>query len=474
MQDNFENNIRQKMDGLDVAPSGAVWQKVEDALHHKKDRRWLFILLLAALLLPTGYFIFYSAKTTSSVAINTNVDSSKNIGKNSKNPLNTLTDNNANLNNKLANSRPKPSIADSKSGASNSFANTTGLPTTNANQNSNSVSVSIAAERKLSPLKKYRRDNGAAKATILAGDIEEVKKAEQVVATSVELPVKDSNSISKIAKGEEDSALTNSPEVAPSDKTPVLFDTSVTATKKDLKKAFISDWKIGFTGSVSTVLQAGGLFGFLSGNKSLAYTNNPLSGGVGGNPVFSDTILTLSKASKIYSAGVALEKQLSKKFQVATGLQYSFYNYYIRNTNNRYQLTSPGYYNLTNTTFFDAAADAHGFAIPLQLKYAVKTSPGNAIGLGLGISNNFVFVDRHMGNFSLWNQKKANPFYQIYQPVLMLSPSYTFTLGKGRLSTGFIFGYGIKQLYASGNKQHLNQLGISISYFPVKIFSHRQ
>ncbi len=66
MQENeFERKVQQKMDGLRVRPSGAVWENVEHELRKKKKRRVVFYIFLLAglsLLGYSGYFLFNQPK----------------------------------------------------------------------------------------------------------------------------------------------------------------------------------------------------------------------------------------------------------------------------------------------------------------------------------------------------------------------------------------------------------------------------
>src|SRR6185437_588135 len=63
-QNNFENNVQQKLDELKISPSDAVWTNIEKRIGKKrKDRRVIFILFFLILfLLSGGYWLFNSGK----------------------------------------------------------------------------------------------------------------------------------------------------------------------------------------------------------------------------------------------------------------------------------------------------------------------------------------------------------------------------------------------------------------------------
>ena len=63
MQENeFEKRVQQKMDELKIAPSDAVWQKIEPQIRKEKRRRWLLIFLPVMFigLLYGGYVLLTS------------------------------------------------------------------------------------------------------------------------------------------------------------------------------------------------------------------------------------------------------------------------------------------------------------------------------------------------------------------------------------------------------------------------------
>lgn len=60
MQNNFEKDVRQKMDELKLTPSAAVWERVEVEIKgEKRKRRGFLWFLLAGLLLPGGWWFVH-------------------------------------------------------------------------------------------------------------------------------------------------------------------------------------------------------------------------------------------------------------------------------------------------------------------------------------------------------------------------------------------------------------------------------
>ncbi|HEY0355684.1 MAG TPA: hypothetical protein VGC29_05745 [Flavisolibacter sp.] len=60
MQNEFEKQVKQKMEELDFVPSTPVWQKIEEQIRHKKDRRRIIFWLPLLLLLTGGGITWFA------------------------------------------------------------------------------------------------------------------------------------------------------------------------------------------------------------------------------------------------------------------------------------------------------------------------------------------------------------------------------------------------------------------------------
>lgn len=69
-ENNFENNIRQKMEELMITPSAPVWQKIEAQIKKKKERRRIIFWLLPVVLLAGGLFFWQQTLNKNLVATN--------------------------------------------------------------------------------------------------------------------------------------------------------------------------------------------------------------------------------------------------------------------------------------------------------------------------------------------------------------------------------------------------------------------
>ena len=77
---NFEKQVRKKMDELDFMPSGAVWEEVEKKIRKRKERRRLLLWLpLFGLLLGSAFWIYKGQPVAKQPANNSITATEKNI-----------------------------------------------------------------------------------------------------------------------------------------------------------------------------------------------------------------------------------------------------------------------------------------------------------------------------------------------------------------------------------------------------------
>src|SRR3954469_11898915 len=68
MQNEFEKQVQQKMEELNFVPSEPVWEKIEEQIRKKKDRRKAFLWLPFLLLLLAGGSWWLSSTDETSIA----------------------------------------------------------------------------------------------------------------------------------------------------------------------------------------------------------------------------------------------------------------------------------------------------------------------------------------------------------------------------------------------------------------------
>ena len=82
MQNEFEKQVQQKMEELDLVPSAPVWQKIEAQIRQKKDRRRLILWIPMLLILLLGGTWWLSQTNENSKAVSHTNTSLESIDKN--------------------------------------------------------------------------------------------------------------------------------------------------------------------------------------------------------------------------------------------------------------------------------------------------------------------------------------------------------------------------------------------------------
>lgn len=474
MQDNsFESKMQQKMDGLHIAPSDAVWQQVEHTLHKEKDRRWLLLLLLIPVLLSAiGYWAYnYGKANKEELAKQTVADSLK--------PENKITSKILKPSDTVIRSKTEPNDQLIQQRKNIATINNTVRKPSNIKKDLTEMEIfaddkvddNIAGMYPKSKLKSVLKRRAKLNATInsatvayKAGDEKEKAIDTPNVATNKPAIVAE-QPVEAAATVKSDSAViatvVSKPGSNSKSNAPVLVKRKNENTAK-------RKWILGFELDASKAWQDAGILE--SNAKSL--TASPFSSGSGS--VAMDTSLNLSPRSKIFGAGLILSRQLNNRLSFNTGLLYKFYAYRIINNISTYNLSTSGNYNLGNSMWHEDAIEAHGFSVPVGIAYNIYSRKNRQITLNASFENNFVFIDKSMRNIALINRKGLNPFSNSYQPMLSLSPSYTFGIRNGSLKTGLSFGYGLRSLYKANSTYHLYSGALSIIYMPGKFFGRRQ
>lgn len=474
MQDNsFESKMQQKMDGLHIAPSDAVWQQVEHTLHKEKDRRWLLLLLLIPVLLSViGYWAYNYGKTNK-------VELAKQTVADSLKPENKITSEILKPSDTVIHSKTehKDQLIQQRKNIT-TINNTVRKP---GNIKKDLTEMEIFADDKVdnniagmytkSKLKSVLKRRAKLNATINSATVAD--KAGDEKEKAIDTPNVATNKPAIVAEQPVEAAATLKPDsavVAIVVSKPVSDSKSnaPVLVKRKNENTAKRKWILGFEIDASKVWQDAGILE--SNAKSL--TASPFSSGSGS--VAMDTSLNLSPRSKIFGAGLILNRQLNNRLSFNTGLLYKFYAYRIINNISTYNLSTSGNYNLGNSMWHEDAIEAHGFSVPVGITYDFFHGKNSKISLNAAFQNNFAFIDKSLGNIAFLNRKGFNPFYNSYQPMLSISPSYALGIGNGRVRAALNFGYGLRSLYKANSTYHLYSGGLSIIYMPGKIFGRRQ
>jgi len=308
-QNNFEKQVQQKMEQLQIAPSDAAWNNVEKRIAQKKERgKWIFILpVFILLLLLSAYFLSYNSKESN---IPGNQNENRRIAKKEIEKNNSPKINVSDLEEKTSNSpKTKTTIAEVKRDNQATFKPTqskndhqkidksnlkTGFPVAHLSEDSDKNEIENDNK-----IKNNKKSLLARKSDSVDHSIEE-----NIALTTFENKISNEDIEEKTALINQD--LKDSAAVS---------DLSKIATMKKER----SRWKIGFTFSAGTS-SAG--YEVLSQNKSALDYASPVTGS-GGLPNNGYVPSNLS-GSLAASAGAFIEKNILGKNKISIGLSYRY------------------------------------------------------------------------------------------------------------------------------------------------------
>ena len=419
MQDqNFEKQVKQKMEGLSLTPSEPVWQKVEEQIRKKRDRRrLLFWLPFTVLCLGGGiWLVTNNIRNINSIAIAKNEKQN-----NSQNGQNSVQKNDVKVEsgtreleeNKKTFAAPKkeqPSITTKPLPEQNEITPEVKpikqvLQLASVNENINKKDKTITGINKPShgkniSGKKLERD--------------EVKPSEVFPDTvrSVTEKLNEPNENISINKSEpSDSIVNNNPpkenEVKGIDTTnqskPGLENEpkDSLAVQKNIAikdKRPHSKWKLAINAGIARSGVNNGLQVFGGGEKSLETTNvfaadrtlnfsqAPSNAGASYRPP------STQKKSGSFSLGVLIKKQVGKRSSFSTGLQYNFYSTEILVGQNisRDTMADPNksvnnFYANSGSNFSDYRNKFHFVSLPVAFNFQILKNAPLDFHIGLSL-----------------------------------------------------------------------------------------
>jgi hypothetical protein len=377
---NFEKQIQQKLDELKIPPADTVWSSVEARIRKdKRRRRGMIIFPILMLLIATGFYFIQTKLLTSgagskSVLTNSLPDNNKNnVSEKSKTEQKlTMQDR---LQDNVSNSTKRPDIKNAQkeesdrtknsenedrkidnnnviaennptAGPRNGSSKILNKKTSPGNNNLKNTKNNISLNKKR-PQRRLDIDltmidqNALQKNNTMALD---TKKKEESIPTEKEtVSVSDSQanktelSVAGIHIADsvpKDSALVQG---KPVDST--LPNQIVEEKKTAEKKLKQSGWKwgLGASAGISNINDGSFIDGFIdgiiSGEKALVADVSPtaFNNNVPGNAGPTGIINKPSEIEKgfSYSLGAFVQKKLSKRFSISTGLQYNYYSTHI-------------------------------------------------------------------------------------------------------------------------------------------------
>ena len=358
---NFEKQIKQKLEELEIPPADTVWWGVEEQIRKDKRRRRgiiffpVFLLLIGA----SGYFIFEDTFSNTQ-NLTSKMPSSKSDTESS----------NSSTTSRTLEEKQDPNELSGKPATDKIVSNANDNPQQSKESSGNQakkINNSVDADDKLqinhnsrfkkAVGKKYTTIYKKAKAT---GIDQKINTEHLAVNKNIDEPKSQSSEIDpKVDESidseeihidavpySQDNKATIEPLASPASDSIVSRDKiasnkpadSLVSTISEIKnqpiKTKYSNWKWGVTASagISNLVDANFFNGVLGGEKALVadVSTNPSA-----NAPNTSGSVVIHKPSAIekgfsFSLGGFVQKALNKKFSMSTGIRYSYYSTHIR------------------------------------------------------------------------------------------------------------------------------------------------
>ena len=330
-ENNFERQVQQKMDGLTLSPSTAVWQKMQLELEKKRNKKkgWVIIILLLICITGGGLiFIPKHSKTTISKNEVIKYNAAVNDASATTNELPEKLSSNKKLNTQSKNeSLSQQNKLNIKQVTSN-ITDKANVNTTNKNIGVNEKQISNTANKgAINKQQKFSRKT-AAKTTM------QVTNAEVETVSIEVLPMRLSKQLAlfslQIMENHKDIAHSTIINNSFRKKLPFLNENTVIKNvikKEKLKRNIVEKHKnvsliISFgTGQSATASK------FLGATANRSYYDNAGSFGNNGTPGSVNSASNIPSSIKPATGlffGIAAAKQISPKSSLSIGLQYQF------------------------------------------------------------------------------------------------------------------------------------------------------
>jgi len=420
MQENeFEKQLKNLMDDLDLKPSDAVWEKVKRKLNNRNRKMVPFFFLLFAGLLIAGYFL-YNHPVQNKIPQAVATDQNKND--------NTIKTDSARSFDNTAQQKNKPAQAENEVAAKNDVLNNTqtyALHThkkdgrlINANKNTEEKNDNIIPQKKqplqaidINPQPQSPAPFHNDKTNTIVANSAPVQQ-DNVVANDITANKQPSKNITEQSITENNNSNRN---IDPQDSTNTTqniaeaLQTSHTKAKENIAvNNKITNWQWGITALYGKSNLVTGIIDF---NKSITPSSLNNSSGIG-NVSSNNKIYTSSEA---YNIGGLVQKKIFKNGSVGIGLNYTHLSLksgtakqvdsalYVQYANgNRFTVSS--YYNPGGTSNYKSTYNF--IEVPVYFQQNIFTKNKIALSYNAGIS-----VIQLLNSRSLVYDEYSNVYY---------------------------------------------------------------
>jgi len=471
-ENNFEDQVRHKLDDLSLTPSEPVWLNVEAAIKKKRKRRLLFWLL--PLFVAIGSVVWWQIATTP-----IEKQAELQATKPNKNTTETETFSKPHISQPAQNARTETAAATKQKEQGNEKPVTT--PST---LKQTTVDTTISH---------FEKKKGDRKKTFKAGSISEDERNENAISerkpnrhANAFIQEKDSATLTKMP-----AAVTEDSSVQTAASKPATIPDTLAKTKEKSKDSVIQtqplqtkanapkhNWEWQFVSRAGTSNMSEKLFaGF--GNKMMENAaglyNSPASGGPSPtNDTDTSNFRVPSSPAKglHFAIGFMAKKRIGKNSFLAAGLQYGFYRNHLSvgtqlsvdsiagNQSNSFALTAQQAFNV-NGIQNRFTNRMHFIELPVSFQYQLLKKLPLHIEHGIAVS-------RLVASRVLQYDSQTNRYYQketgLRKTGVNVFTTIDYTVWKGKkvsIQAGPYLQYGLQPLVKAEPKTHLISGGFS-------------
>ena len=461
MQNEFEKQVQQKMEELNLVPSGPVWEKVELQIRRKKDRRRLFFWLPAMVLFLSGGIWFFMNDDVQNHA--TGKLSEKNLQQKNK-----LTKSQPIIHNKtitkatLNEKKTDKTKTHSSENVHESISETATIVTFNKP----SIEKKLLIHKKRNSKSDFVENENFSKQKKNSIVKEERKDFSSTVINQKK--ISDADTASFVLHLNSNLALNNSEKniadtIAKHDS--VRADTALQKKPAASKKSAKPKWKYALLVNGG----ASGLSRLQLFNRQPSFGTAPnYSAGTNSGGTFYDRSSPVKKGWSL-SVGIASVKRLSKRTSFFTGVQYRYYSNSILVGNKITQDTVLSnfavsqYYSGNSATLQSYRNQYHFISVPVNIDWQLLQK--NPLNLHAGISLQYLIQTNALrfdaATKSYFNNKKA---FNSTQLLSELGLTYSVFFKQHILQFGPQLQYGLTRIEKGNAAYHLFSYGITAQW----------
>ncbi|HEU4469825.1 MAG TPA: outer membrane beta-barrel protein [Flavisolibacter sp.] len=464
MRNEFEKQVKQKMEELDFVPSEPVWDKVASQIKQKRERRRLiFWLPVSALLLAGGLWLAYTAGESKGRSARI-----KETGVNEtllrKQPAADVQPAQAHA--QASQGQPSLSTAFPEASMAGSSADAENINSYSSITNTKQQSAAAGLYNpRVQPAGTRARISFEVQEAAIGRKTEDPAVGRSLENSTGSVPVLGKDpAADKKGKAIADSVAKANTQTGPDPKP----DSAVVKTDQPLnkKKSQKPSWQFGVytSAGISGYANRLSLFGGSQEKAMLASPSNaalsPIFAGVYGREPSEE------KNDWGFTAGFTARRTLGKRFGLSAGLQYSYYSHIIevgrkvsQNVVLANSISVDRFYTNFGNEYYDFQNRFHFVSIPMGADFQVLSKLPLRVHAGLA-------VQKLVKTNALEYNAQSNVYYHNdgafnkLQTMTDLGLSYTIPVKRFSLSAGPQMQYGLSSLKKGDAASHLFYLGM--------------